>query len=581
MALKPIPGFIAGSYPSRARGASARRTVNGRIERNQDPNSKSPYTWFPRCGKKLFKDLPLGPNEGCWSNKTRPFFVSGGHFYELHEDKTVTDFGVLDVGTNPATMRANINQVLICSAGKVYVATGTTFYQPIINFANGFVSITGNALTWISGDKFLVGGDGDIVAGDMVQLGANTFTVLAVADDEHLTLDGAPGDSVSERYLAGNEFLTGATVEFIDGYFIVNVPNTKIFRISNPEDGTKWDDLDKQEKSGSLDNIARVMDLGGQLALIGDNNSTEIWGDSGNADFPFQRINGRSMNCGTAAAWSVAKLTDGSLCWLISTESGENMVVRTLGGEPQRISDHALENAMENYPLTYDAVSSTYLVGGHSCLRIDFPTANASWEFDATEGIWTEQGVATADDEVYGQEPGRYMCHVTWPSGKRMLLAGDAFSGKVWEVASKYLDDDGVDFPVMIIAPHINSNLERATVPKFALDCELGTIDPTLKGPDEKELIPTVSMFYSADGANTWMDAGAASLGRSGEYEGMDLNLAEAFDVVANSQTNPQVFYPIPQWDLPGSFWIAFTIKIKSTGKMLRAVYNGLIEVTP
>jgi len=273
-------------------------------------------------------------------------------------------------------------------------------------------------------------------------------------------------------------------------------------------------------------------------------------------------------------------LTDGSLCWLVSTQDGENMVVRTTGGEPQRISDHALENAMEGYPLVYDAVSSTYLSGGHSCLRIDFPTANASWEFDATTGVWTEQGVATAQDEVYGQEPGRFMCHVTWPSGKRMTLAGDAFSGKVWQISNEFLDDDGVDFPVMLIAPHINSNLERATVARFALDCELGTIDPTLKGADGKELVPTVSMFYSKDGARTWMDAGAASLGRVGEYEGMYLDLTEAFDATANSQVNPQVFEPIPQWDNLGDFWISFTVKIKSTGKMMRAVYNGLIEVS-
>lgn len=586
MALQSIAGFIGGSYPARSRGASARRSVNTRIEKNADPNSVSAYTAYPRSGKKIFATLLTGPNEGAWSNKTRPFFVSGGHLYELHEDATTTDFGVLDIGTNPALMRANINQLVVTSAGKVYVATGTALYQPLINFANGFVSIAGNTLTWLSGDKF-TGTGGDITPGDMIQLNENTFNVVGVADDEHLTLDAAPGDVASIRYLAGNEFLTGATVEFIDGYFIVNVPNTKIFRISNLEDGTKWDEIDKQEKSGSLDNIARVMDLSGQLALIGDHNSTEIWGDSGNADFPFQRISGRSMNCGTAAAWSVAKLTDGSLCWLISTSDGENMVVRTKGGEPVRISDHPFENAMENYPLTYDAVSSTYLVGGHSCLRIDFPTANRSWEFNDTTKVWTEQGVATSEDEVYGQEPGRFMCQVTWPGdripamkGKRMQLAGDAFSGKVWEVSPNFLDDDGVDFPIMIIAPHITSNLDTASVPRFALACELGTIDPTLRGADGKELIPMVSMFYSRDRANTWMDAGAASLGRVGEYEGLFYDPAEAFDATASSQTNPQPFEPRPEWHQLGEFWLSFTVKVKSTGKMLRAVYDGLIEVS-
>lgn len=557
------------------------RTVNMRVELNP-PTSKSPAVLYPRSGRKHAATAPTSPVEGMWSNKTRVFVGSGGNLYEEFEDATFSpSFGAYQIGTNPVTMRANGTQLVLCSAGNVYVATGTDFFQPIVNYASGRVDVNNFDVTWLSGDKFTtLDGSGDILPGHLFMIGHTVYAVAAVIDDTHLSLTTSAGVQSGQNYQVGETMLFGATVEFIDGYFIVNTPNTKEFRISNLFDGTKWDELDKAQKNGSMDNIARVMDLGGYLALIGDNNSTEIWGDSGDVDFPFARLNGRSMNVGTAAAWSVAELADGSLCWLASTLQGENVIVRTTGGEPQRISDHALENAMRGYSLVYDAIASSYLEDGHMCYRIDFPTANRTWEFDATSNVWVELGVSTPADEVYACEPGRYRVHVTWPSGRRAELAGDYASGKIWEVSPNFLNDDGVDFPIMRIAPHLNPNLERMGADVFALDCELGTIDPAAIGPDGKQLIPTVALSYSDDGANTWREAEVASLGRVGEYEGAMITPAESFDTTPSSQTNPQVFQSRPMWYGLGSFLIARTYKLKSTGRMLRAVYNGLSGVS-
>lgn len=601
MPFVPIKGFIGGSYSSRARGVSVARTVNMRVERSPADAAFSAML-YTRSGKKLFATLPAGPVQGSWGNKTRAFFASGGEIRELFRDGSTTLFGSVPIGNNPVTMRANGTQLLICSAGNVYIATGGGMYQPIVNFASGQIYIAAGVVVWVSGDKFTGAGTGDIKPGDlfMVQDGLDSklYAVNVVTDSQHLTLVAYAGGPVPPanqfsalaptEYQAGDgttpetTLLRGATCEFIDGYFIVSIPNSKQFRISNLNNGRKWDELDSGVKSGSTDNIATVFDLGGQLALIGDNNSTELWGDSGNSDFPFQRIGGRSMNSGTAAAWSVAKLPDGSLCWLASTLQGENLIVRTTGGEPVRISDHGIENEMRKYSRVYDAVGTTYLEGGHSFYRIDFPTANRTWEYDATAGVWTEMGIATAQDEVYAADRGRFGLHITWPNtGERMNLAGDYTSGKIWQVDPDFVDDDGVDFPVMRIAPHLNTDLMRMNCSGFALHCALGVIDQTAVGPDGKPLIPTVGLQYSVNGGNTWLDAGAAALGRSGEYEGVELTEAEMGDLTANSQTNPQVFEALPIWRGMGAFKISMTFKIKTVGRMLRAVHNGLVEIAP
>lgn len=598
MPLSPIPGFCAGSYNSRARGVSACRTVNLRVEINETPNAKSPATLFPRSGKKDFCLSISGPVVGSWSNRYRTFWVAENNtgsadVYEVFEDGTNRLYGQVALGGNPATMRANGSQLLICSAGNVYVATGTAIYQPLVNYTSGIANIVGDTVTWVSSaadsTMFSEAQPGDLMLLPPTSSGPSSaapylYTVASVsADGTTITLTESAGDLANYAYQLGagpTSLLKGAMVEYIDGYFIVNVPNTITYRISHLFDGSTWDALDFQSKSGSVDDIAAILSFSGYLALIGDTNSVEIWGDSGNAQFPFQRVSGQSLNVGTEAAWSVQKLTNGAVIWLVNSSNGGRQVVQSVGAAPTRISDHAMEFAMAGYAVADDAISSTYIEDGHEFYRIDFPTANRTWEYDSTSGVWVELGVLTAEDEVYGCDIGRYRVHVTWPSGQAMDLVGDYTSGAIYQVSSQFLDDVGVEIPVMRIAPHIATNLERMNQGAFALDCELGTIDPSLRGPDGKLLIPMVELFYSDDGARTWSDAGAASLGRVGEYEGTFLTQAEQFDTTPSSQTNPQTFMPLPNWPALGAFWIGRTLKIKSTAKQLRAVYNGLAEIS-
>lgn len=565
-----------------------------RVEPAEDPNAKSPACLYPLSGKKLFTQLS-GPIVGSWSNRYRTFWVASNgtgsaNVYEVFQDGTNKLYGQVALGSNPATMRANGNQLLICSAGNVYIATGTAIYQPIVNYTSGTVNVNGLDVTLVS--SFDNSDFTEVQAGDLFLLPPSTsgpsssapyvYTVGAVVDSTHLTLLENAGILTNYAYQIGagpTSLLTGVMVEYIDGYFVVNVPNTITYRISHLFDGSTWDALDFQSKSGSVDDIAAILSFSGYLALVGDTNSVEIWGDSGNAQFPFARVGGQNLNVGTEAAWSVQKLTDGSVIWLMESSNGGRRVVRSLGGAPQRISNYAMEYAMRGYSRVDDAVSSTYVEDGHEFYRIDFPTANRTWEFDNTSHAWVELGVLTSEDEVYGCDSGRYRVHVTWPSGLGMDLVGDFASGNIYQVDPTFLDDNGTDIPVMRIAPHINTNLERMNSPAFALDCEMGTIDPTILGLDGKPLIPTVNLYYSDDGAYNWTNAGAASLGRSGEYQGTYLTPAETFDTTPSSQTNPQVFEPHPLWSGLGSFWVARSLKIKSTARMLRAVYNGLVEI--
>ncbi len=579
MPLTPIIGFCSESYRSRALGASAQRTVNMRVERNEALGSKTPYTLFPRSGKVELYDLaPSVGYTGAWSSHNRVFAVHFAQFYELEEAGFTAPIGSVAGGTQ-ASIRSNGNQVMVASGGLGYIATGTDFYRPIVSYATGTVDVSGTAVTWLSGDKFT-----DVTPGELMSFDDGTTvvtrTVSVVTDDENIVLGASAGTINPAFYQVGTRFLDAGTVECIDGYFIVNIPNTRQFRISNLLNGKIWSEIDIGEKLGTTDNISSVWNLSNQLLLIGDNNSTEVWTDSGNADFPFTQVVGRSMSCGSDAVYSVGKMNDGSLCWLMCSDAGRGVIVNTTGGEPVRISDHALEDAIRSYSKISDAIASTYLEDGHSFYRIDFPTANKTWEFDATTRVWVELGVSTGDPDVFNCDKGRLTVQVQWPgTGTRVRLAFDYTSGKVWGVSPDYLDDAGVEIPIMRISPHVNTSLERSTCKAFAIDCSLGVIPAGVNGPDGKALIPLIDMQYSDNGGRTWVDAGNASMGRTTEYEGTFLTNAELFDTTPLSQTNPQLFNTRPYWSGLGSFWIAKTFKLTSTAKLVRAIYNGLVDL--
>ena len=85
------------------------------------------------------------------------------------------------------------------------------------------------------------------------------------------------------------DFPGADTVTFFNGRFVVNKPNTGQFYISDLYNGLSWDALNFATAESDPDNLVRVIADGGSLILYGDK-TTEMWGDTGAADFPYGRI---------------------------------------------------------------------------------------------------------------------------------------------------------------------------------------------------------------------------------------------------------------------------------------------------
>jgi hypothetical protein len=128
------------------------------------------------------------------------------------------------------------------------------------------------------------------------------------------------------------DFPKARTCCFQDGYFILEVPGTGRFVITSLYDGTAVDALDFATSEGSPDNVVSVLSDHRELWVFNEK-STEVYWNSGNADFPFERINGAYIENGSLAPFAAAKM-DNSVFWIGRDDKGQAIVWRANGYVP-------------------------------------------------------------------------------------------------------------------------------------------------------------------------------------------------------------------------------------------------------
>lgn len=279
------------------------------------------------------------------------------------------------------------------------------------------------------------------------------------------------------------DFPGAVTVGFIDGYFVFNEPNSQKFWVTQLLDGTQINPLDFASAEGSPDNLVSLIVDHREVWLFGQN-SVEVWYDAGLADFPLARIQGAFNEIGCAAPYSVAKLDNG-LFWLGADARGRGIVYRSEGYSGKRISTHAVEWQIQQYANFEDAIGYTYQQDGHSFYVLVFPTANTTWVFDVSTGVWHER--AGWSNGQFTRHRGN--CQMSFMDN---IVIGDAFTGALYAFdLNKYSDDDAPQrwLRSWRALPTGQNALTRTTQHSLQLDCETGVGLTEYSGEDSLRLI--------------------------------------------------------------------------------------------
>jgi hypothetical protein len=330
------------------------------------------------------------------------------------------------------------------------------------------------------------------------------------------------------------DFPGAVTVGYLDGYFVFNEPNSQRIWVTALLDGLSIDPLDFASAEGSPDGLVSIIVDHREAWLFGTN-SVEVWYNSGNPDFPLERIQGAYNEIGCIAPYSVAKL-DNSVFWLGADARGQGVVYRAQGYQGVRVSTHAIEFAIQQYANMSDALAYTYQQDGHAFYVLIFPSAETTWVYDAATGAWHERaGFAKGKFKRH-----RSNCHARF---KGQPTVGDYENGKLYQFDLRYFRDDLQEQRWMRrwrALPTGANNLTRTIHHQLQLDCQTGVgglydddslLAQQMPGlilqqdnggivvegePNNSVPLPQVMLRWSDDGGHTWSNERWESLGPIG-----------------------------------------------------------------
>lgn len=375
-----------------------------------------------------------------------------------------------------------IRGMLATASGSLVVVSGASVYRVDsvgnTTLVGSLATTTGRVGLADNGNQVIIV-DGPY--GYVIGLVDGTFQTI--------TADGFPG---------------GTNVVFQDGYFIVNSPGTGQFAISALYDGMTWDAADFATAEGSPDDLVTLLSCRRQIWLFGEK-TIEVWWNSGDANFPFSRFDGAFIEYGCVAPFT-AQVFQNTVIWVGAGSNANGIVWMANGYQPQRISNHAVEYAIQKAGDLSTATAYAYQKNGHLFYVLNLPNSDTSWVYDVSTQQWHERSALVGG--LYARDRGE--CYA-WCYGKD--LVGDYENGNVYALDDQVYTDNGEVLKRMRRSPHVDANMRRVFHQRFQIDAQMGTPIETGQGSD-----PQICLRYSDDFGNTWSAERWRSLGKTGMF---------------------------------------------------------------
>jgi hypothetical protein len=410
----------------------------------------------------------------------------------------------------------------------------------------GVVSTSGTAVTWTSGDNFA-----RLIAGQQIVISGIAYDIQTVNSSTSITLTGGAGTQTGAAFtatlqtLSGTVSTLGTTVNWVSGsmfdeivptqkitiaglnYTVVDVVSATLllvsvspgtltgvtytaavgadlggqFNISAPFDGTTWDPLDFATKEGAPDYIQSVLADHEQLYIFGSEES-EVWQNTGDPTFPFQRISGAAAREGSVARYAPVAMSE-RIYYLGGSPRGTPIAYRIDGFTPTRISTHAEEAAWASgIDTPSGAIAYPEVHDGHQFWVINFPGALNTYVYDETASqqagtpIWHQRAAWTGS--AFASYVPRFHTFIPeWgPAG--MHIGCDFASGSFYEVNLNYFDDNGADKKWIRVLPHFYAAGVLQFFGRMTLEVATGTTSSAT-------IQPTITRDYSDDRGNTFV----------------------------------------------------------------------------
>lgn len=306
----------------------------------------------------------------------------------------------------------------------------------------------------------------------------------------------------------GGDFPANATgAAFLDGYFLTKSGNSVY--ASDLNDGLTWSASSQAARSIAADDLQNFLVDDHRVVWYFGSKSSEPWYDAGLSPFAFTPVPSAFMAHGCAAPDAVVRFDNSVFCIGQNEHGARYAFLIANGYTAQRISTHAVEQAWRGYSTVSDARAWVWSDAGHIFVEVTFPTANASWVYDASTQLWHRRGRWNTSTGQYDADDGGCHCY-----GFGMHLIGSRSSGVIYEQSSDIYEDGSAPLRWLRRSPHITADRQWLLFDRFELLVESGVGLVSGQGSD-----PLVSMRYSDDGGRTWSSERLRSMGTQGAYQ--------------------------------------------------------------
>lgn len=392
------------------------------------------------------------------------------------------------------------------SVRGIFSINGRTFAVPDGNFTEIFSNGTSTVRGAVSNDSFpvsmassaqqlLIASAGSAYVFDLM---ANTLTLIPPAT------------------FSGPVSLVG----YSDGFFIALIANSGTFYISGPLNANDWVTNGAAVVSVFPDNIVSMLVDHREIWFFSAS-KTVVYYDSGNI-FPFDVVAGGFIEQGIAAKFGPVRL-DNTIFWPGSDDRGNGVVWRAQGYTPARVSNHAVEFALQGFSRMDDCIAFGYQDQGHTFYVMYFPTADKTWVYDASTNMWHERGFY--DLNIANFKAAHYQVH-TFNFGKH--LVGDWSSNNIYQMHIPVENGSGGwDFatdnenPIRRVrrAPHVSNEQKRIFHSRLQvyLESGLGPTPPLLDGAGNPR-DPQMNLRWSNDSGHSWSNDMTVDVGKTGDF---------------------------------------------------------------
>ena len=336
---------------------------------------------------------------------------------------------------------------------------------------------------------------------------ADNGTQLCIVDEPNGYIVDLQSPQPTLLPITNPNFRLASTVTFQDGYFIFSESEANNFFISQLYDGFSYNPLEVAAAEGNPDLIVAVQSDHRELWVIGQI-TTEVYYNSGNLDFPFDRIQGAYLEWGTPAPYTVLRGEE-SLWMLAGNRTGALVVMRLANYQGQRVSTHAVETALERATPQElrQATAAITLQQGHTFYTLNI--GEQTWVYDTATQLWHERARLKPDGLL-----GRHRGERAVALGE-ILLMGDFENGNLYALNMETYTDAGVEIPRIRTAPYVGADRQWMYHESLEIDFERGI---GLDGGLVPGQVPQAMLDWSSDDGATWSTPQWQTIGPLGHY---------------------------------------------------------------